>query len=278
MMNPASLRLGLPTPAQLTEFRIWDSYFTPSHSHPGADGSSRLLPEIERALPAIEKGRFEKLCYFPHVGIGTTTDKELEKKLRLDSELVLTPLRRWPKLLLGMIQINANDVPASLAALDRWLREQVCLSFLVHNRFCPADPIRRGGVGQHRCRGPVHLSPVGVPHLEELLFRIEMYRGVTGATFFPWPVLDQDRILRVFCWLIEDLRESFQAGNQVVVDKQLLPVTNIAHITFIKEEEAEGEEAEVDADGEEPEIIGEKKGEEEAAPPAEKEGSGEAEG
>lgn len=122
-MKPAPLRLGLPTSQQLAAYRIWDSYFTPSHSSPGADGSSRLMSEIERALSAIEKGRFEKLCYFPHVGIGTTTDKELEKKLRSDPELVLKPLRRWPKLLLGMIQINANDVPASLDALNRWLRD-----------------------------------------------------------------------------------------------------------------------------------------------------------
>lgn len=57
----------------------------------------------------------------------------------------------------------------------------------------------------------------------------------------------------------------------------LEPEKHIAHITFVKEEEAEGEEAEVDADGAEPEIIGEKK-DEEAAPPAESEESGDAEG
>ena len=72
----------MPTPEQLTQYRIWDSYFTPSHSHPGPDGTSWLIQEIERSLPAIKKGQFEKLCYFPHVGIGTTTDKALEKQLR----------------------------------------------------------------------------------------------------------------------------------------------------------------------------------------------------
>jgi len=74
-------------------------------------------------LPAIKKGQFEKLCYFPHVGIGTTTDKRLEERLRAEPELILKPLNRWPKLLMGMIQLNANDVSASLAALDRWLRD-----------------------------------------------------------------------------------------------------------------------------------------------------------
>ncbi len=123
MIDNAKLRLGLPTAEQLAQYRIWDSYFTPSHSHPGADGTSSLVREIERSLPAVKKGQFEKLCYFPHVGIGTTTDKRLEERLRAEPELILKPLNRWPKLLMAMIQLNANDVSASLAALDRWLRD-----------------------------------------------------------------------------------------------------------------------------------------------------------
>jgi len=107
---------GLP----LNDYRIWDSYFTPSHSHPGRDGA-RLIADIERAIPAIRKGKFEKLCYFAHVGIGTTTDVELERTLRTNPELVERPLKRWPGLLMGMIQLNANDVPASLDAINRWL-------------------------------------------------------------------------------------------------------------------------------------------------------------
>lgn len=122
-MNPADIQLGLPSAQRLKEYRIWDSYFTPSHSHPGRDGSSRLIADIQRSLPAIEKGRIEKLCYFAHVGIGTTTDAELEKLLRTNPEVVSKPLKRWPKLLIGMIQLNANDVRASLDALNRWLRD-----------------------------------------------------------------------------------------------------------------------------------------------------------
>ncbi len=37
--------------------------------------------------------------------------------------VILKPLERWPDLLLGMIQLNANNVPASLDALNRWLRD-----------------------------------------------------------------------------------------------------------------------------------------------------------
>lgn len=122
-MKMSDLSWGLPSREQLRGYRIWDSYFTPAHGHPGADGSSALIADIERSRRAIELGHFEKLCYFPHVGLGTTTDAALEKLLREKPALVLKPLERWPDLLLGMIQLNANDVAASLDALNRWLRD-----------------------------------------------------------------------------------------------------------------------------------------------------------
>lgn len=122
-MNATDLRLGLPSVKQLESYRIWDSYFLPSFSHPGADGFSKVIADVERTLPAIEKGRFQKLCLFAHVGIGTTTDAALEQLLRTRPEVVMKPFERWPELLLGMIQLNANDVRASLDALNRWLRD-----------------------------------------------------------------------------------------------------------------------------------------------------------
>jgi predicted TIM-barrel fold metal-dependent hydrolase len=116
-------RLGLPSVQQLQGYRIWDSYFTPGFAHPGADGSSRLSADIERALPAIEKGQFEKLCLFPHVGVGTTTDSKYEDLVRARPELVLKPFERWPQLFIGMIQLNANKVRESLDALNRWVQD-----------------------------------------------------------------------------------------------------------------------------------------------------------
>ncbi|MDF1746118.1 MAG: amidohydrolase family protein [Gimesia sp.] len=121
--SAAKTEPGLPSSEKLEKYRIWDSYFTPSHSHPGRDGNSKLIAEIERALPAIRKAKFEKLCYFAHVGIGTTNDPALEKSLRSQPEVIQQPLKRWPNLLLGMIQLNANNVPASLDALNRWLQD-----------------------------------------------------------------------------------------------------------------------------------------------------------
>lgn len=155
----SSLRPGLPSPEQLKGYRIWDSYFTPAYSHPGSDGSSGLIADIERAMPAVEKGEFEKLCYFPHVGIGTTTDADFEKLARSRPEVTLKAMERWPKLLLGMIQLNANDVPASLDALNRWLRDGPMLGVY----------FRGGGVGSLACTHP---------NFHPLIERIAELRGV----------------------------------------------------------------------------------------------------
>jgi len=116
-------KLGLPSDQQLTSYRIWDSYFTPSHSYPGKDGSERVIEDIERSIPAIEKAKFERLCYFAHVGIGTTSDKLLEQRLLDEPRRVLKPLERWPQLLMGMIQLNPKRLQDSLRALDQWLRD-----------------------------------------------------------------------------------------------------------------------------------------------------------
>jgi len=139
-----SLRIGLPLRETLTGYRIWDSYFTPSHSHPGADGFSRLEADIERSLPAVRAGGFQKLCYFPHVGTGTTSDAEFEKLARSRPDLMLKPLKRWPKLLLGMIQLNAKNLRDSLDALDRWLRDGPMLGV-----YFPG-----GGAGATACTHP----------------------------------------------------------------------------------------------------------------------------
>jgi uncharacterized protein len=121
-VNNSDIRFGLPPAEQLERYRIWDSYFLPTAGH-GTDAIGQLMADIERTLPAIHKGCFEMLCFFPHVGIGTTTDVAFEQAVRNDEQLVLAPLERWPQMLLGMIQLNPHDVPASLEALDRWLGE-----------------------------------------------------------------------------------------------------------------------------------------------------------
>ena len=122
-MPSKPLSLGLPTVDQLKRYRIWDSYFTPAFAHPGRDGSERILADIRRSLPAIHLGQFEKLTYFAHVGLGTTTDVNFERFVRDQPQTVLKPLEAWPDLLLGMIQINPHDPQGSSDAIRRWLRD-----------------------------------------------------------------------------------------------------------------------------------------------------------
>lgn len=122
-MKLSELTWGLPSPERLRSYRIWDSYFTPAHGHPGKDGYSAILADLERSRRAVELGHFEKLCLFSHVGLGTTGDREVEELLRARPELVLAPFEAWPDRLLGMVQLNAGDLEGSLAAIDRWLGE-----------------------------------------------------------------------------------------------------------------------------------------------------------
>ena len=123
MKDQAQTRIGLPPQETLRGYRIWDSYFTPAHGHPGRDGSSRILAEMDRSRRAVELACIEKLCFFPHVGIGTTSDPALEALLREKPETVSRPFEKWPDQLIGMIQLNSKDVSASLAAIDRWIRD-----------------------------------------------------------------------------------------------------------------------------------------------------------
>jgi predicted TIM-barrel fold metal-dependent hydrolase len=101
-MNALVAQLGLPSSITLESYRIWDSYFWSA-------GGDRLIADLERSLPAIRLGRFEKLFYFADVSTRETAASELR------------PLERWPDLLLAMIKLNPHEVRSSLEAVDRWL-------------------------------------------------------------------------------------------------------------------------------------------------------------
>lgn len=104
-------RLGLPPAEELRAYRIWDSYFLPA--------TARLMEEIEETLPVLELAAIERLCLFLSVGLETTGQTSSRKPQAHSSPLA--PLQRWPERLLGMIQLNANQVQRSLDAIDRWL-------------------------------------------------------------------------------------------------------------------------------------------------------------
>jgi predicted TIM-barrel fold metal-dependent hydrolase len=117
-MTSATQPFGLPPAEELRKYRIWDSYFLPSQ---GADAQS-FVREMNRSLPTLEKAAIERLCVFLHVGLGTA-DPATEARLRDNPDAVLAPLEQWPDRLLGMMRLNPTDVPASLDALDRWMRD-----------------------------------------------------------------------------------------------------------------------------------------------------------
>jgi predicted TIM-barrel fold metal-dependent hydrolase len=150
---------GLPAADRLKKYRIWDCYFTPAHAQPGRDGSERLIAEIQRSIPAIQMGCFEKLCYFAHVGIGTTGDAQLEASLRADANLVQLPLKRYPDMLMAMIQLNGHDVNASLDAINRWIADGPMIGV-----YLPG-----GGAGAVTCTHP---------NIERLVRRVAELRGL----------------------------------------------------------------------------------------------------
>ena len=139
--DPSFDRFGLPSKEQLKRYRIWDSYFTPAHSYPGKDGLSTLIADIERSRRAIEIGQIEKLCYFPHVGIGTTTDPELESLLAANPQVILAPLEKYPDQLIAMLQVNGRNIQATLDAIDYWVKNGP-----MHGAYFPG-----GGPGAVAC-------------------------------------------------------------------------------------------------------------------------------
>ena len=95
---PLAQQLGFPAADELKSYEIWDSYFTPAL---GSDGD-RIVAEIERTLPTLEKGAIRRLCLFLHVGLGTT-DPATDARIRANPKSILAPLRRWPDRLLCLV-------------------------------------------------------------------------------------------------------------------------------------------------------------------------------
>jgi predicted TIM-barrel fold metal-dependent hydrolase len=110
---------ALPPVEALEGYEIWDSYFTATNTGPEGSGLPR---DVELALPTLDRAAIRRLCLFLHVGLGTT-DPETDAWLRAHPDAILRALDRWPGRFLGMIQLNPNDVPGSLDAIHRWLRD-----------------------------------------------------------------------------------------------------------------------------------------------------------
>jgi hypothetical protein len=115
-VDPAAF--GMPTRDQLTAYRIWDSYYLPRmNARTGA-----LLEVIEADLQELERFGIERFCAYLHVGLGTLGSRGSSPAE--DRAQNLAVLEQFGGRVLGVIHLNANDVPASLAALDMWGRHK----------------------------------------------------------------------------------------------------------------------------------------------------------
>ena len=106
---------GLPSREAWREYRIWDSYYFPRFS--AARGL--LVDSVEEDFRTLEPFGIEKFCTYVHVGLGTLSQTRTAAE---DPEQVQGLLQRWRDRCLGVLNLNANDVSGSLAALDRWVK------------------------------------------------------------------------------------------------------------------------------------------------------------
>jgi predicted TIM-barrel fold metal-dependent hydrolase len=107
---------GLPSRSDWAAYRIWDSYYFPRLRAV----TGKMVDDISADLQELEPFGIERFCAYVHVGLGTLTNGAPSPVENPDQILAL--LNRWRERLLGVINLNANNVSGSLAALDRWVK------------------------------------------------------------------------------------------------------------------------------------------------------------
>ena len=116
--HSSSYRLPVPDRDAFARFRIWDSYYFPRlRQVPGA-----LLEDVAADLELLAPFQIERFCAYLHVGLGTLSTRGGASPAE-DPAQLRTLLERHAGKLLGVINLNANQVEASLAALDTWVRQ-----------------------------------------------------------------------------------------------------------------------------------------------------------
>jgi predicted TIM-barrel fold metal-dependent hydrolase len=95
--------------------RIWDL-----HTHFPSSGGSTAEQRAEKLLRVADRMGIERLCLF--MGFPMTQDPTPEK-LRAENDQVLRVLPKWPDRLLGFVYLNPKYPDASLAELDRCVKD-----------------------------------------------------------------------------------------------------------------------------------------------------------
>jgi predicted TIM-barrel fold metal-dependent hydrolase len=109
---------GLPSRSEWQAYRIWDSYYFPR----GGTRAGAMLESVESDMAELAPFCIERFCAYLHVGLGTLTSKGTSPAEDGDQNRAV--LDRWGERVLGVIHLNANDVPASLTALDTWGKDR----------------------------------------------------------------------------------------------------------------------------------------------------------
>lgn len=109
---------GLPSREAWAAYRIWDSYYLPRMTA----RAGALLEDVAADWRELEPFAIERLCAYLHVGLGTLTEQGAARSPAEDAAQNRELLERWRERVLGIIHLNANDVGASLRALDEWVK------------------------------------------------------------------------------------------------------------------------------------------------------------
>lgn len=116
-MKLSAKQCGLDTLERLAQPGIWDAFYYPLWQE-RTTGSLVAAFDAERGTA----DRFHVLhqCALLHVGVGTA-QAGAEERIRASPELIRELLKERAGRVLGIARLNANEVPASLAALDTWV-------------------------------------------------------------------------------------------------------------------------------------------------------------
>ena len=112
-----SSQSGVTELDRLGNLEIWDAFYYPAWQRRGADS---LVAAFDAERRAAERLGVTRQCAILHVGVGTA-EPAFDRRIRETPELIRSLLRERADRVLGIARLNANNVAASLAAIDEWL-------------------------------------------------------------------------------------------------------------------------------------------------------------
>ena len=119
-MATAPSDFGFPPLRRFSDRGIWDAfYWAPWQERSGV---TSLLEAYDAERPAMERAGLARQCVHLHIGAGTARP-ELESGIRENPGAIRALLEQRSDRLLGVARLNADDVPRSLAAIEKWIAQ-----------------------------------------------------------------------------------------------------------------------------------------------------------